>query len=93
MAVPFDVSRLEVTGEPTAVAEGIALATEGIAQFDISKTGSLVYVAGGLQGTGRRMVLVDRKGAEEPLAAPPGNYIGTPALSPDGSASPSRLLG
>ena len=36
MAVPFDVSRLEVTGDPISVAEGVSLAQRRIAQFDIS---------------------------------------------------------
>jgi hypothetical protein len=83
MAVPFDVSRLEVTGEPISVAEGVALAMEGVAQFDLSKTGSLVYVPGSMEGLAKTLVWVDRKGAQEPLAAPAQNYLG-PRLSPDG---------
>jgi Tol biopolymer transport system component len=83
MAVPFDLSRFQVTGEPIPVAEDVSLATEGVAQFDISRTGSLVYVPGDLQGNGRRLVWVDRKGKEQPLEAPPRNYL-NPRLSPDG---------
>jgi len=82
LAVPFDLSRLEVTGIPIPVAEGVSFSTGGVAQFGISKTGSLVYVPGGLQGAGRKLVWVDRKGVEQPLSAPPRNYQG-PRLSPD----------
>jgi Tol biopolymer transport system component len=83
MAVPFDLSRFQVTGEPIPVAEDVSLATEGVAQFDISRTGSLVYVPGDLQGNGRQLVWVDRKGEEQLLEAPPRNYL-NPRLSPDG---------
>src|SRR5207244_4560698 len=53
------------------------------AQFDVSRTGSLVYVSGDLQGTGRSLVWVDREGREQPLEAPPRNYA-QPRISPDG---------
>jgi len=74
LAVPFDLARLQVTGDPIPVSgiDGVSLATEGVAQFDISQTGSLAYIPGGLQGAGRSLVWVDRKGAEQPIAAPQG---------------------
>ena len=47
-AVPFDLKRLEVTGPPAPILDGIVTnpATGG-AQFSLSDTGNLVYVAGG----------------------------------------------
>src|SRR5262249_4554206 len=52
-AVPFDLRRLDVTGGPVSVVEGVASARLGIdnpgngaAQFAFSRTGSLTYVAG-----------------------------------------------
>jgi serine/threonine-protein kinase len=54
----------------------------GAAQFGFSRTGSLVYVAG-LRTEERSLVWVDRKGAVEPLGAPPRAYR-RPAISPDG---------
>ena len=66
MAVRFDVSRLEVTGEPISIADGVSLDTEGVAQFDISDTGSLAYIPGGVQGSSRRLVWVDRWTARAP---------------------------
>ena len=83
MAVPFDLSRLVTTGDPIPVVQGVSLTTEGAAQFDVSRTGSLVYVPGDVQGAGRRLVWVDRAGTEQPLAAPPRNYL-NPRISPDG---------
>jgi len=84
MAVPFDLSRLEVTGNPVSIADGVSLHTEGVAQFGVSNTGSLVYVPGGsIQGTKLKLVWVDRKGVEQPLAAPPRAYQNA-RLSPDG---------
>src|SRR2546428_468090 len=67
MAVGFDRERLETTGDPTPVAQRVSLTTEGAAQFDVSRPGSLVYVSGDLQGTGRSLVWVDREGREQPL--------------------------
>jgi Tol biopolymer transport system component len=54
----------------------------GVAQFGFSQTGSLVYVAG-LRTAERTLVWVDRKGAVQPLGAPPRAYR-SPSLSPDG---------
>jgi serine/threonine-protein kinase len=90
MAVPFDLDRLEVAGAPAPVLEGImptltapGLPTgTGAAQFAFSQTGSLAYIAG-LRTAERTLVWVDRKGAVEPLGAPPRAYA-RPALSPDG---------
>ena len=83
MAVPFDLSRLETTGKAIPVAQGVALTTEGAAQFDVSQTGSLAYLPGDVQGAGRRLFWVDRGGTEHRLDAPPRNYL-SPRISPDG---------
>ncbi len=84
LAVPFDVERLEVTGIPVPIVEGVQQsAASGLAQFSFSDLGTFVYVPGGT-GTGlSRLVWVDRQGTAEPLAAPPHLYRG-PSLSPDG---------
>ena len=85
LAVPFDVDRLEVTGSPVPLVEGISRATTGAANADIARTGTLVYLLG--EGTGeevRTLVWVDRDGTEEVLAAPPRAYV-YPRLSPDGT--------
>src|SRR5207237_529010 len=47
MAVPFDVRRLAVSGEPAAVTHGGMLNTlSGVAHFGISRTGLLVKQPG-----------------------------------------------
>jgi Tol biopolymer transport system component/predicted Ser/Thr protein kinase len=84
MAVAFDPQRLTAAGPAVPVVEGVlqSLAT-GAAQYSISATGSLVYVAGGVQmNRGQsRLVWVSRSGAEQPLAAPAHTYQ-APRLSP-----------
>jgi Tol biopolymer transport system component len=84
MAVLFDPQRLEVKGTAVAVVEGVLQSPfTGAAQSSVSATGSLVYVPGGVQASQRRLVWVNRNGAEQPLAAPARAYRG-PRISPDG---------
>jgi serine/threonine-protein kinase len=46
-AVPFDVARLEVTGGPVPIIEGVRRASlSGLAELDISPAGSVVFVPG-----------------------------------------------
>ncbi len=64
--------------------EGVLQSTfTGAAQYSVSATGSLVYVSGGVQAAQRRLVWVNRHGAEQPLPAPVHAYR-QPRLSPDG---------
>jgi Tol biopolymer transport system component/tRNA A-37 threonylcarbamoyl transferase component Bud32 len=84
MAVPFDPQRLTTTGAAVPVVEGVLQsANSGAAWYSISATGSLVYALGSTQATQRRLVWVNRNGAEQPLAAPAHSYE-TPRISPDG---------
>ncbi|MDA2928155.1 hypothetical protein MYX78_13175, partial [Acidobacteria bacterium AH-259-G07] len=86
LAVPFDVERLEVTGGPVSIIEGVTQAGSnftGAAHFSFSRLGSLVYVpgiAGELENT---LLWVDREGQEERLAAE--RLYFWPRLSPDGA--------
>jgi len=84
-AVPFDLRKLQVTGSPVPVLEGVAgFAGVGFANFSFSDGGTLVYLPGGsTEGTARNLVWVDRDGKEQPLAAPPREYH-CARLSPDG---------
>ncbi len=84
-AVPFDLARLEVTGDPVPLLEGVMTDPLGAVQFSLSASGSLLYAVGDAQGfLSRTLVWVDRQGREEPLAAPPRAYT-YPRLSPDGT--------
>jgi eukaryotic-like serine/threonine-protein kinase len=83
-AVLFDAKRLTVIGSPVPVLESISQSiVTGTAQYGISNTGTLIYLSGGLQGVQRKLVWVDRKGAEKSVPAPPHGYR-TPRISPDG---------
>jgi len=83
IAVPFDPQRLTTTGTAVPVLEGVLQSMSGAAQYSISATGSLAYIAGGTQVIQSRLVWVSRTGAEQPLAAPGHTYV-NPRLSPDG---------
>ena len=83
-AVPFDLKRLEVTGQPAPILEGVVTnPAVGVAQFSFSETGNLVYVAGGSGGENVSISWMDREGKFTPLRDTPGNYF-NPAFSPDG---------
>jgi Tol biopolymer transport system component len=87
LAVPFDAARLEVTGGPVSIIEGVATALPaftGASHFTVSDIGSLVYIAEVEDGTTRSLVWVDREGREEPLEAEPRAYT-YPCISPDGT--------
>jgi serine/threonine protein kinase/Tol biopolymer transport system component len=83
-AVPFDLKRLEVTGQPAPILEGVVTTpNNGGAQFSFSDTGNLVYVAGRAGGQNVSIYWMDREGKFTPLRETPGNYL-DPAFSPDG---------
>jgi len=84
-AVRFDPVRLEVLGDPVTVVEQVLTKANGTANFSVSRTGAVAYVAGGVAVTPVRTLLwVDRQGREESIPAPPRTYA-WPRLSPDGS--------
>jgi len=83
-AVPFDLKRLEVTGQPAPILEGAATNSAfGAAQLSFSDTGDLVYVAGSGGGQNVSIYWMDRAGKFTPLRETPGDYV-NPAFSPDG---------
>ena len=88
-AAPFDVQREEVTARPVPVVEGVqrgafAGVESGVAQFNVSDSGSLVYAPTPAQVVSRRnLVIIDRKGNIEALQLPPLPYE-VPRISPDG---------
>ena len=83
-AVGFDLNRLETVGDPVPVLEGVLTKDEGVAHYDVSENGSLVYVAAvSAAAEARTMVWVERQGRETRLSAPPAPYE-SPRISPDG---------
>jgi serine/threonine-protein kinase len=83
-AVPFDLKKLEVTGQPAPVLDGVVTNPAiGGAQFALSNSGNLVYVAGRSVLANVTIEWMDRAGTFTPLLDRPGTYL-FPALSPDG---------
>ena len=85
-AVPFDITRLEVTAGPVPMVEGVrrrrvfGLRAANV-PYSFSETGTLVYVKD--LATEHKLAWVDRSGHKELLSAPPGLYR-NPMISPDG---------
>jgi len=79
--VPFDLDKLEVTGNASRLIEGVSRGP-GIAQFAVSDSGTLVYIPEP-PASKRTLVWVDMQGEEEPLPFEPRIY-NTINLSPDG---------
>jgi serine/threonine-protein kinase len=83
-AVPFDLSRLEVTGQAVPAVEGIsAQSGTGAAQFAVSQTGVFTYLAGGDLRGDSPVMWIGRDGKTAPLRSKPSNWT-NPRFSPDG---------
>lgn len=84
MVVPFDQNSMKVTGEPITLTEGIEAGFFGSADLAISATGTLVYSTGAGQGR-QELAWVSRDGKADTVDPDwSGDFIGYPALSPDG---------
>ena len=86
MAVPFDLERLELSGDPLPVFEGVRSdPLQGHADYSISDDGTLIYVSGGITGGQEKvLVWVDRKGATQQVTEIKRDFE-DPRLSPDGT--------
>jgi serine/threonine-protein kinase len=82
-AVPFDLQRLEVTGTPTAVLEGVAMTRIGAAEAAIAANGVLVYIPGS-GGARRTIVALDDRGRPVPLPGLSPDIYRQARVSPDG---------
>ena len=92
-AVRFDARRLEVSGEPELVVQGLSgRSTTGAAQFAMSASGSLVYVPGEAANAPRQPVWITPEGTIEAAKIAPGAYSHL-ALSPDGLRVALGVLG
>ena len=80
-AIPFDATRLQTTGAPIRIAEGVMQSAFGAAQFSASRNGTFVYVAGGTST--RELVWFSRAGVAKTLPAPAQTYWSV-RISPDG---------
>src|SRR4030095_638677 len=81
-AVAFDAATGSLRGEPVELGVRVAMSRGSVADFDLSRNGTLVYVPP-VSTTGAALVWVDRKGHETPTGAPDGGWV-YPRISPDG---------
>ena len=82
-AVPFDLTRLQVTGPPVTVVEDVATYPDiGYASFAVSRNGSLLYLSA-VSAETRTLTWVDQNGRTEVIGDlhRPFEF---PRLSPDG---------
>ncbi|HYA63131.1 MAG TPA: protein kinase, partial [Candidatus Sulfotelmatobacter sp.] len=83
LAVPFDLRKLEINGEPRAILDHVLTQRNtGAAEFAVSPQGNLAWIQGASVGDDVRVVRVDRQGAQLPIftADTVRRY---PHLSPD----------
>ena len=91
-AIPFDLNTLETRGTAVPVLDDVAADfSMGTGQFDVSRTGTLVYSRGNAQASGRTVRWVDPSGKMEPLLGKPGwetPMTGKWQISTTGGAQP-----
>jgi eukaryotic-like serine/threonine-protein kinase len=84
MAVEFDPSKLVASGSPVPVVQDVVMhAGSGSAQYDISRSGTLIYVNGGKQATENSLVLAEHDAKPQPFPVK-SNIYESPRFSPDG---------
>ncbi|HEY7637705.1 MAG TPA: protein kinase [Gemmatimonadales bacterium] len=85
VATPFNLDKLELTGSPVALIEGVGVRAGGFnVDLSLSSTGTLVYTTGGTLGS-RRAFWVSRDGQPTPIDPgwDPQGIIQNVSLSPD----------
>jgi serine/threonine protein kinase/Tol biopolymer transport system component len=82
-AAPFDLDRLEITGDPVPVLEGVMATGSGGVQLAVSANGTLVYVPGEAVSGEAPIAWMDRDGKTTPLRTMSANW-GNPHFAPDG---------
>jgi len=83
LAAPFDQARLELTGPPVPLLEGVQVKFAGAAEFALSDAGDMLYWAG--TAAADRLVWVERDGSEAEFEPGWTGDFRTLALSPDGT--------
>jgi len=91
MVVPFDQNTMKVTGEPTALADGIRLAPSSTVDLAVSDNGTLLYTRGLATGN-EELVWVTRDGKAQPVDPDWQGSFAEPSLSPDGRRLSVSLL-
>ena len=85
-AIPFDVEALETRGTPVPVLNDVAYdLAAGLAQYDVSRDGTLVYRGGSGNGGAPAVVQsVDENGRSTVLYSKPSSHATSPRIAPDG---------
>ena len=85
MAAPFDLDKLEVEGDVTALPGSVrTLSSWANGLFSLSNDGTLVFAPGGRLGTDRTLVTVDASGHVTKFAADARSFENQPRISRDG---------
>jgi serine/threonine-protein kinase len=88
LAVPFDQDRLEVTGSPVSLLDGVLVKSTGAAEFGLSEGGTLTYLSG--EPSSLSLVITDRDGRSTILADSLTGAF-SPRFSPDGKRVVLRI--
>ncbi|HXO62085.1 MAG TPA: protein kinase [Candidatus Acidoferrales bacterium] len=84
MIAEFNTGKLETTGSPAVVVQDVLMQpATGLAQYDVSSSGTLIYVNGGKQAVENSLVLAEHDAKVQPLPVKPNLYE-SPRFSPDG---------
>ena len=89
VAQPFDLNRLELTGEPKPITEQVELAGPMSSPFSVAESGLLAYLPA--SGPGSQLAWFDRSGQRLGTLGEPADY-GDVALSPDGRRAAVTVL-
>jgi serine/threonine-protein kinase len=90
-AVPFDTTRLKITGTPVPVIEGVAYdRRNGGTKLAVADDGTLAYVPGLSGSLDRRLIWVDANGQRERVTEDTRRFL-DPQLSPDGRRVAVRI--
>ena len=84
LAAPFSLDRLEITGEPFAVASSVKRRPFGAIDLALSTTGTLMYLAGAGETEPSEIVYVNRDGTNTKIDSALVGDFQTLAFSPDG---------
>jgi serine/threonine-protein kinase len=83
-AAQFDRGSLRMTSLPAPVLQDIGTNVEGGGQYDVSASGTIVYLTGQAAGARNALVWADRQGKTTLVTDTRREYQTPPRLSPDG---------
>jgi len=90
MGVPFDLARLEATGGPVSILEGVRQDRDYTVDYTFSSDGTLVYIP--RQTNVQSLVWVDREGTESVITQEEVSF-GSPRISPNGKQVALAIAG